>query len=236
MAKDFSTMEDSNRSSNPSIHEVSDPARRVLLRGASALAAAPLLAPLFGCATAGGGARIGFKAIPAGLGDQLVVAEGYAATVLAPWGEPVGIAGNMPAWKDDGSNTAADQAVQMGMHHDGIEYFPLAGSSTRGLLAMNHEALTDHFLHANGSSARPRPAGESDKELPAHGVSIIEVSKGSTGAFGYVQASSYNRRVTPLTPAELSGPVRGSALRVTVRWPCTGSDKCHWMFSLLVQM
>ncbi len=29
MAKDFERMEDSNRSTNPSIHEVSDPARRV---------------------------------------------------------------------------------------------------------------------------------------------------------------------------------------------------------------
>ena len=33
MAKDFSTMEDSNRSANPSIHEVSDPARRTVIRG-----------------------------------------------------------------------------------------------------------------------------------------------------------------------------------------------------------
>ena len=33
MAKDFDAMEDSNRSSNPSIHEVSDPARRVGVQG-----------------------------------------------------------------------------------------------------------------------------------------------------------------------------------------------------------
>ena len=33
MAKDFDSMEDSNRSANPSIHEVSDPARRVFLLG-----------------------------------------------------------------------------------------------------------------------------------------------------------------------------------------------------------
>jgi len=31
MAKDFDSMEDSNRSPNPSIHEVSDPSRRVVL-------------------------------------------------------------------------------------------------------------------------------------------------------------------------------------------------------------
>ncbi len=38
MAKDFSQMEDSNRSSNPSIHDVSDPARRMVLRGGAAAA------------------------------------------------------------------------------------------------------------------------------------------------------------------------------------------------------
>jgi hypothetical protein len=33
MSKDFSLMEDSNRSSNLSIHDVSDPSRRQILRG-----------------------------------------------------------------------------------------------------------------------------------------------------------------------------------------------------------
>ena len=43
MAKNFDEMEDNNRSSNRTIHEVSDPSRRVLLRGAAASA---FLAPL----------------------------------------------------------------------------------------------------------------------------------------------------------------------------------------------
>ena len=34
MAKDFSLLEHSNRSTNPSIHDVSNPARRIVLRGA----------------------------------------------------------------------------------------------------------------------------------------------------------------------------------------------------------
>ena len=39
MAKNFDEMEDSNRSGNPSIHEVSDPARRLWLRGGAGAAA-----------------------------------------------------------------------------------------------------------------------------------------------------------------------------------------------------
>ena len=38
MAKDFSRMEDSNRSSNPSIHDISSPSRRTLLKCGAAAA------------------------------------------------------------------------------------------------------------------------------------------------------------------------------------------------------
>ena len=50
-SKDFDSMEDSNRSANPSIHDVSDPARRTVLRGGLGLAASALYAPFVaGCA------------------------------------------------------------------------------------------------------------------------------------------------------------------------------------------
>ena len=48
----------------------------------------------------------------------------------------------------------------------------------------------------------PRPAAEIDKEIPIHGVSVIEVKKNSAGKFEYDKASSYNRRITPLTPSD----------------------------------
>ena len=100
MAKDFSTMEDSNRSSNSSIHDVIAESKRTFLKSGAAISLAALVAPMMGCAsTAAAKPKLGFKAIPAGFGDKLVVPEGYTATPLAPWGEPVGIAGNMPAFK-----------------------------------------------------------------------------------------------------------------------------------------
>ena len=132
MAKDFSAMEDSNRSSNPNIHSVSLPSRRTLLHAGAGAAASALFAPFLpGCAsaskpanTAFEGPRIGFKAIAADQVDRLVVPEGYVAAALAQWGEPVGIPGNMPAFKWDASNSAADQTAQMGMHHDGLHFYP----------------------------------------------------------------------------------------------------------------
>jgi secreted PhoX family phosphatase len=111
MPKDFSTMEDSNRSSNPSIHQISDPARRTVLRGGIGLAAVAIFAPLAGCATAPFAAtvpRLGFKGVADSSADTLVVPGGYTATALAPWGEPVGMAGRMPAWAPDASGSAAN--------------------------------------------------------------------------------------------------------------------------------
>ena len=70
MAKDFSSMENSNTSLNPGIHEVSDPRRRVLMQGAGLTAWAALLAPMAACQSTGpkGLPGIGFQSVPPGVG------------------------------------------------------------------------------------------------------------------------------------------------------------------------
>ena len=108
MAKDFSSMEDSNRSSNQSIHDVSSPGRRTVLRGGLGALIGGLFAPLGGCAAMGaGGSGLGFKSVPVSTADTITVPEGYSYQVIAPWGEAVGVSGENPAFKMDGSNTAA---------------------------------------------------------------------------------------------------------------------------------
>ena len=218
MAKDFDTMEDSNRSSNPSIHEVSDPARRIVLRGGLGVSLASLLAPLAGCATAGGGGSgpsMGFKPVPASKADQVVVPEGYTATPLAPWGEPVGIAGNMPAFKFDASNTAAEQAVQMGMHHDGIHYYALDGSR-RGLLALNQEYTDEGLLHVGGQTTWT--AEKVKKSQAAHGITVIEIER-EGNAWQLVRPSAYARRITATTPHAIGGPAAGHVMMKTAADP-----------------
>jgi secreted PhoX family phosphatase len=158
MAKHSSDMEDSNRSGNSSIHEVSAPDRRTVLRGSLAATLAtlmPMTAALAartlpaGTPPLGSAPLIGFKSVAVSTSDTVVVPEGYSATVGFPWGDPVGIPGNMPAWKTNASNSAADQEAQIGMHHDGMHYFPLDGSR-RGLLVINHEYTDDGLLHTDG--------------------------------------------------------------------------------------
>jgi uncharacterized protein len=225
MPKDFSQMEDSNRSANPSIHEVSDPARRRLLGGGLGLGLGlstglgALLAPLAGCSTPGGGGSggsggplLGFKSVPVSTADQVLVPEGYSVQVIAPWGEPVGLSGENPAFKFDASNSAAEQEAQMGMHHDGIHFFAQTGSSS-GLLVMNHEYSDDGLLHPDGMATWS--AAKVHKAQAAHGVSVIEVARQNDGRWELVRPSPWARRITARTPMSISGPAAGHALMKT---------------------
>jgi len=218
--------DDNNRSGNPSFQSVLEArlSRRTLLRGGFGTAATAVLGS-FSLAACGGGdddpastvvERLSFASVAKSTADVLTVAPGYTARIMYALGDPLGA--STPAFRNDGTDTDYDNRA--GDHHDGMEYFGLSDDgarrnkmgSNRAVLGINHEALTDHFLHVNGSSPRPRPAAESDKEIPAHGVSLVEVRKGTDGRFSYVQGSSYNRRVTPLTPVQMSGPARGNSL------------------------
>jgi hypothetical protein len=220
MAKDFDRMEDSNRSSNPTIHEVSALRRRTFIHGGLAAAASGLLAPLAGCATGGPAATatgplLGFKSVPVSTADTVTVPEGYSAQVLAPWGEAVGLSGEDPAFKFDASNSAAEQEVQMGMHHDGIHFFrhPLTpDSNTAGLLVMNHEYADDGLLHPDGMATWN--AAKVRKAQAAHGVSVIEVES-KDGRWSIVKPSPWARRITASTPMALGGPAAGHPLMQT---------------------
>ena len=222
MAKDFDAMEDSNRSSSTSIHEVSEPSRRTLLRGGLAGTLTGLLAPLSGmaalagCATVGsGGPLLGFKGVPVSTADSVVVPEGYSVQVIAAWGEAVGLSGENPAFKHDGGNTAAEQETQLGMHHDGIHFFTQNGS-TSGLLVMNHEYVDDGLLHIDG--LKTWNAQKVRKAQAAHGVSVIEVEQ-KNGRWDIVRPSPWARRITGNTPMALAGPAAGHALVKTAADP-----------------
>ena len=185
-----------------------NPARRLLLQGGVAGALAPLLGA---CAMPGGAAApvIGFKPLGISSADALLVADGYEALPFMPWGEPVGIAGQpMPAWKADASNSAAEQALQMGMHHDGMHYVPIDGSR-RGLLVMNHEYVDDGLLHPGGLA--DWTAAKVAKSQAAHGITVLEVVF-EGGRWQPVRPSPLARRITASTPCVLSGPAAGHAL------------------------
>ncbi len=225
MAKDFSTMEDSNRSSNPGIHVVSDPARRTLLRGGLGGAVSSLLAPLAGisalsgCASTGSpaasGPLLGFRSVPVSTADAVSVPPGYSVQVIAPWGDPAGLSGENAAFKWDASNSAAEQETQIGMHHDGIHYYAQDGSQS-GLLVMNHEYTDDGLLHTDGMQTWT--AAKVRKAQAAMGVTVLEVAR-QADRWQVVRPSPWARRITANTPMALGGPAAGHPLMRTAADP-----------------
>ena len=162
--------------------------------------------------------QLGFAAVPKSLADVVTVPAGYSVTVLYRLGDPINA--GTAAYVGDGSDT--DFASRAGDHHDGMYYFGLSAtgtapdptSNTRGVLCINHENITESYLHPNGvtSTGGVRPFGEVVKEIECHGVSVVEVTRASaSGAWSYVRTSALNRRITPFTEMDINGPVRGNA-------------------------
>jgi uncharacterized protein len=222
----------SNDSGNAHFKQVLDAhlSRRTALKGGLGASIAALFGGvgLAGCASGTGGSggpRIGFEAVAVSSADTVVVPKGYQVQTFIPWGTP--ITGSMPAF-DPLRYTGADQAQQVGSHHDGMHFFPIEGrdphkgSSSEGLLVLNHEYVEPRYMHASAvgqklsRAAVPalvngrRPADECRKELNAHGASVVHVRKGGNGAWEVVP-SRFNRRITGLTPMAIGGPVRGTA-------------------------
>ncbi len=159
---------------------------------------------------------LGFTSVPASMADRVVVPPEYEYALLYPWGSPTGIAGAMPAFRPDASNSAADQAVQAGMHHDGMHFFPLGDSGRRGLLVLNHEYTAEGLLHTDGVSHWSLEKVR--KSQHAMGVSVIEVAFDGT-AWQQVLPSRYARRIHGNTPMRISGPAAGHAAMRTALDP-----------------
>ncbi|MDM0013111.1 PhoX family phosphatase [Variovorax sp. J22P168] len=178
---------------------------------------APAPAPGPAPAPAPAAAKLGFNAVPKSLADVVTVPAGYTATVLYRLGDP--IASGVPAYLNDGTDAPETFDRRAGDHHDGMTFFGIDASNKwapqaadRGLLVMNHEAITPLFLHpagqtivGTGNAAVRSVAGEVQREFFVHGVSVIDVAKeGST--WSYKPGSSLNRRVHTLTEMAFSGP------------------------------
>lgn len=175
--------------------------------------------------TATRGGVLGFTGVPASLRDGVVIPPEYEWQLLYPWGTPTGVAGRMPAFAPDAANSAEDQAVQAGMHHDGMHFFALDATGERGLLVMNHEYTDEQLLHtdgvkgaAGGASATGWTAAKVRKSLHAMGVSVIEIRRTAQG-WQQVSPSPFARRVHGNTPMRIAGPAAGTPLLRTAANP-----------------
>ncbi|MGH9847697.1 MAG: PhoX family protein, partial [Blastocatellia bacterium] len=229
----------SNTSFNPSFDSIllKRLSRRQLLRGTAGAAAMAVFGSV-GLSSAwaagqqhgGQGVRprplkLNFASIPKSLADAVTVPPGYSYDVLYRLGDP--IAAGVADCLNDGTDNPESFAHRAGDHHDGMSYFGLShngkrddNSSRRGLLCVNHEAITPAFLHPTGQTvvggARTVP-NEVLREFYVHGLSIIEVVKKpwKKGGWSYKQDSRFNRRVHTLTTVKLSGPAAKTPHMIT---------------------
>jgi hypothetical protein len=184
--------------------------------------------------------QLNFSSTPFSLADSVTVADGYSYDVLYKLGDP--IHPGFGPYKNDGSELAAEFDYRSGDHHDGMHFFGIdehgrfaPNRSDRGLLVINHEALTTMFLHpenapsgsvkgqkgqsflgsiTSGLDAKRSVRNEVDKEIKCQGVSVIEIrrKKGRGGKYELITTSSFNRRITAETSIDIYGPARGHAL------------------------
>jgi len=215
----------STRSRNPRLSKliagaVAHPGRRVVIKGGvAAFLLSTTLGHIAGRAAGATATQtplargLGFDSIPVFADDAVHVAEGYRVSVLYRWGDETGIAGAAPApFKPDASNSAADQALQAGMHHDGMHFFPLprgSSASDHGLLVINHEYTDEGLLYPDGMKSWSRE--KVLKSQNAHGLSVIEVRRRGPN-WELVRPSHYARRITARTPIAVAGPAAGNAL------------------------
>ncbi|MBD2326450.1 PhoX family phosphatase [Alkalinema sp. FACHB-956] len=218
----------SNHSSNRTFEDVLrvGMSRRHLLARSAALSATGFLASMvshngngWGTLTAMAQAKpatrptINFQPVLAkdGSGPVPNISADYQYDVLIPWGTP--LKDGVPEY--DGNPvtrpTAAQQAQQIGIGHDGMWLFPLGNGNTSGVLAINHEfGGNTHIL------GKANPASLEDVRLSqhAHGVSVVELKK-QNGKWDVVRNSKKNRRIHVNTPVKFTGPVANSDLLKT---------------------
>ena len=205
--------------------------RRSLIRGGVGLAALGTVPFLTAC---GGGddapavteKTLSFGAVGKSLADNVVLPAGYTYAVVHATGDR--LVSSIPAYSNKGLEVD-EWTMRVGDHHDGMElmFIGADGKFTttdtgRAVLAVNHESSADaHFFHLKGQTSNgvngkkfsqfgdwdlgTRPELEVLKEINHHGVSLVEVNKGSTG-WTYKLDSLYNRRVTGQTPVRIAGP------------------------------
>jgi secreted PhoX family phosphatase len=132
------------------------------------------------------------------------ISDDYEYQVIIPWGTPVNPQpGDAPFDRDN--LTAVEQAVRVGIGHDGMWFFPMNGSNERGMLAINHEfGINSHVF----GKVQPESLEDVRISQHAHGVAVVELQK-RNGQWTNVYSPKRARRIHVNTPVTFSGPVAG---------------------------
>lgn len=192
--------------------------RREALRAGATVAAGLAIGPLVVRGSAEAAATeqpscsggLGFTAVDPGSSDEIVVPDGYEASVLISWGDP--LRPGLPPF-DITDQTAQSQRNRFGFSNDFLAFFPLFGrprSQDRGLLWVNHEFSLERLMFPDWDPKKEPTSEQVDVALASVGGTVVEVGRGADGRWTYNPASRFNRRITATTPTILTGPAAGS--------------------------
>ena len=187
--------------------------RRALLGG---LAGLPLL-NLAGCATArdslGAGApALSFVNVPATNADTVTLPPGYAWRPLIAWGDPL-FEGMAPF--DAAAVTREEQEKRFGTNNDMLALFaadyafPPPRDQNRMLLCANNEYASVELMLPGVRDPRTINAAQIQAITASVGVTVLEIERGGEGWRAVRNAApgqGRNRRITPFTPMQFTGP------------------------------
>jgi secreted PhoX family phosphatase len=152
---------------------------------------------------------VDFKEVIANALDTITVPENFKWDVVVSWGDPMWSKGKDFDHKTAG--TFESQLLSFGDNNDGMFIFEHKGKT---ILAVNNEYVNNDLLHYANPSKKPENENDIKKNKYAHGVSIVEIENKS-GKWKIVKDSVFNRKVTPDTDIEITGPARGHTLLST---------------------
>lgn len=187
--------------------------RRGFLQGVVAVGTASFLTGIGGIKGARADERFGFSNIPASTADDIVVPEGFNWHVVMKWGD--GIFPNSIAFDEANRGTPESQALAFGDNNDGMALFSHQGSE---VLVVNNEYVNRSVMFGNRESGQPETDEDIRKGMMGHGVTICEITQ-REGTWEIDPSSPYNRRITPQTEFEITGPAAGHDLMKTAADP-----------------
>ncbi|EFL89189.1 PhoX family phosphatase [Ahrensia sp. R2A130] len=157
--------------------------------------------------------RFGFEAVSANTTDAITVPKGYTSHVVSRWGDPLfsDVAEFDPATR----GTPETQARAVGDNNDGMSVF---ADGDRDIMVLNNEYTNRSIIWGNNPDGKPASDADIAKGKAAHGLTVAEVKQGANG-WEIVKDSPVNRRVTPDTPIDITGPAAGHNLLKTAADP-----------------
>ncbi len=147
-----------------------------------------------------------FEGIAANTLDTITLPEGYQWQTVVKWGDPLW--SNVPDFDHETRGNATSQEKSFGDNNDGMALFH---KDDKNIFVCNNEYTNLKLIFGNRASNLPENDDDILKGMNAHGISVVEL-KEEAGKWEIVKDSPYNRRITPTTPIELTGPVRGHDL------------------------